>query len=96
MKPSEAIELHRERIREIVRANKASNPRVFGSTARGEDSETSDLDILIDPDANMSMFDLVRIRRAVHELTDVAVDVKTPEDLPVKFRQVVLAEARPI
>ncbi|MCX7381489.1 MAG: nucleotidyltransferase, partial [Alphaproteobacteria bacterium] len=37
MKPSEALERHRADIRRIVEANRACNPRVFGSVLHGED-----------------------------------------------------------
>ena len=48
MKPSERLNAHREAIRARVAARRASNPRVFGSVARGEDTDDSDIDILID------------------------------------------------
>ena len=56
MKPSEALNRHRVDIRRIVAANKAVNPRVFGSVVRGEDAEGSDLDILVDPLPETSLF----------------------------------------
>jgi hypothetical protein len=43
MKPSEALELHRDAIRRVVLANGASNPRVFGSVLHGDDTEVSDI-----------------------------------------------------
>jgi uncharacterized protein len=49
MKPSEALPQHRERIRRLVSEAGMTNPRVFGSVLRGEDTEESDLDILVDP-----------------------------------------------
>ena len=48
MKPSIALEAHREDIRRIVESHRACNARVFGSVLRGEDAEGSDLDIIID------------------------------------------------
>jgi uncharacterized protein len=96
MKPSTAIELYREQIREIVRAHNARNPRVFGSVIHGQDAEGSDLDILVDPNAGMTYFDLMSIALDVKALAGVEVDAKTPKDLSEKFRAQVLAEARPI
>ena len=49
MKPSEIFEAHRDQIRRIVLAHKALNPRVFGSVLNGCDTESSDLDLLIEP-----------------------------------------------
>jgi predicted nucleotidyltransferase len=45
MKPSEAIAIHREKIRRIIANFGGTNPRIFGSVARGEDTERSDLDL---------------------------------------------------
>lgn len=96
MRPSEALAAHREEIRRIVLANRAANPRVFGSTARGEDTEESDLDLLVDSTEETSLFDLARIEIGVAELLGIKVDVRTPLDLSPRFRDSVLAEARPL
>lgn len=56
MKPSQAFEFHRGAIRRIVTANRASNPRVFGSMVHGEDTEASDLDLLMDPLEGTTLF----------------------------------------
>jgi hypothetical protein len=96
MRPSEKLNAHREAIRAIVAAHRGANPRVFGSVARGEDTEESDLDILVDPVGPMSLFDLGAILNELTTLLDVEVDVLTPNALPKKFRASVLAEAAPI
>jgi predicted nucleotidyltransferase len=96
MKPSEALELHREDIRRVVEANRATNPRVFGSVLYGRDTEESDLDILVDTVEDTSLFDIVEIQGALKDLLRVNVDVRTPLDLPEKFRFKVLAEAMPV
>ena len=49
LKPSQALASHRESIRRVVESHHARNARVFGSVVRGDDTEDSDLDILIDP-----------------------------------------------
>lgn len=96
MKPSVALETNREAIRRVVAAHHASNPRVFGSVAQGQDAEDSDLDILIDPTADTTLFDIGAIRHELLQLLGVPVDVLTPKALPEKFRFAVLAEAKPI
>lgn len=90
------IEEHRLEIHAIVEANRASNPRVFGSVLHGTDDERSDIDILIDGAQGMSLFDLGRIQYDLSELLGSVVDVKTPGWLPDSFRDVVVAEARPL
>jgi hypothetical protein len=48
MKPSIALEQHRETIRQLVTRYRTVNPRVFGSAIKGADKENSDLDLLVD------------------------------------------------
>jgi uncharacterized protein len=96
MKPSEALAAHREEIREIVLAHRAANARVFGSVVHGSDTDESDLDILVDPTADTTLFDLGAIRYKLRNLLGIEVDVLTPEALPEKFRQIVISEARSV
>ncbi|HEX5611060.1 MAG TPA: nucleotidyltransferase domain-containing protein, partial [Burkholderiales bacterium] len=49
MRPSEALSSHRDEIRRVVEQHHTRNPRVFGSVLRGNDTEESDLDLLVDP-----------------------------------------------
>lgn len=67
--------------------------RVFGSVLHGTDTEGSDLDLLVEPTGETSLFDIGGIQFEVSELLGIHVDVVTPLALPVSFRQQVLAEA---
>lgn len=96
MRPSLALASNREAIRRVVASHRASNPRVFGSVARGDDTDESDLDILIDPTADTTLLDIGAIRHELLRLLGVSVDVLTPNALPEKFRATVLSEAIPI
>lgn len=97
MKPSEALQLHRNDIRRVVALNNACNPRVFGSALHGDDTDESDLDLLVDPiEGKTTLTSLVRIKREVEAITGVTTDVLTPMALHERFRQSVLAEAIPI
>ena len=93
MKPSIALQNHRSAIRRIVEANRAMNARVFGSVAAGEDADGSDLDILVDPTPETTLFDIGAIRSELGELLGIPVDVLTPNALPDRIRGAVLAEA---
>lgn len=93
MRPSEALALHRAAIRDVVAAHRASNARVFGSVLHGADTASSDLDILIDPTPQTTLFDIGAIRHDLRHLLGVKVDVLTPNALPDSFREQVLAEA---
>jgi predicted nucleotidyltransferase len=96
MRPSLGLDAHREDIRRIVLMNRGRNPRVFGSVVRGEDTDTSDLDILIDAAPGLSLFDMARMSLAIEQLVVASVDVRTPEDISPRFRDQVVAEAKPI
>ena len=96
MRPSEALRAHRNEIRRIVTAHRAANVRVFGSVSRGEDTEGSDIDLLIDPTSETTLFDIGAIRHELLKLLGVRVDVLTPQALPERFRARVLAEAVPV
>jgi predicted nucleotidyltransferase len=96
MKPSEALDSHRDAIRRVVASHRACNARVFGSVLHGNDTTDSDLDILIDPTPETTLFDIGAIRHELGQLLGLSVDVLTPNALPDKFRAAVLAEARPV
>jgi uncharacterized protein len=96
MKPSAALDRHREAIHRIVAAHRASNARIFGSALNGLDGEGSDLDIIVDPSDEMTLFDIGAIRHELGTLLGVEVDVVTPLALPTSFRDKVLAEARAV
>ena len=94
--PSTALKANRERVLEIARAHGARNVRVFGSVARGTDREGSDVDLLVDVDASVTLFTLTGLEQALRELLGVGVDVRTPGEISHFVRERVLAEARPL
>lgn len=96
MKPSVALASHREAIRRVVADHRACNPRIFGSVIHGDDTEGSDLNLLIDPTPETTFFDIGAIRHELLQLLGVPVDVLTPKALPEKFRAKVLSEAMPV
>ena len=96
MKPSAAIDLKRAAVREAAGRFRAANPRVFGSVLHGTDRDGSDLDLLVDALPGATLFDLGGLHAELEALLGVPVDLLTPEDLPLKFREAVLAEARPV
>lgn len=96
MKPSEALASNRVAIRQVVESHRARNARVFGSVLHGQDTDGSDLDILIDPTPETTLFDIGAIRHELGKLLGVPVDVLTPNALSDSFRAKVLAEARVI
>jgi len=95
-KPSTALEKHRQSVPAIVAGCNCTNPRVFGSVLDGTDTFASDLDLLVDPLENTTLFHLGRLQHTLLNLLKVRVQVVTPGDLPEKWRQTVLDEARPV
>ena len=68
---------------------------VFGSVVRGEATESSDVDILVEfePDAPVGLFEFVRLRRYLSELIGCEVDLATPASLHPALREEILREA---
>ena len=79
MRPSTALNTYREQIRAIVLAHHATNARVFGSVIRDEDTETSDLHLLVEPTSATSLMDIGAIRLELKALLGINVDVVTPK-----------------
>ncbi len=96
MKPSIALNLNRSAIRRVVELHRACNARVFGSVVHGQDTDTSDLDILIDTTPDTSLMDVAAIQVELESLLGISVDVLTPNALPPHFRHRVRAEAVPV
>ena len=95
-RPSGALTLYRNEILATASQYCTTNVRVFGSVALQLDSESSDLDILVDALPQTTLFDLGGLQVALENLLGVKVDVLTPLDLPAKFRKDVLEQAQPI
>lgn len=70
--------------------------RVFGSAARGDDTEASDLDILVDPADETKLLDIGAIQQELQQLLGMDVHVLTPGALPDGHREEILSEARPV
>ena len=93
MKLTELLRLKKKEIQQIARQNGARNLRVFGSVARGEASEGSDLDLLVEMEPGRSLLDLVAIKQDLEELLACKVDVVTEAAVSPYLRERVLNEA---
>jgi uncharacterized protein len=96
MKPSQAFEAHRDELRRLAARHGVLRPRIFGSVLRGDDSEGSDLDLLVDPTASTTLFTLASLQIEAEQILGVPVDVLTPKALPRRSRERVLLEAMPV
>lgn len=94
MKPSESLHKHRDAVLALAASIGARNVRVFGSVLHGQDTDESDVDLLVDVPKGTTLLDMARLQSAIEKELGVPVDVLTAGDLPAKFRNVVLQEAR--
>lgn len=96
MRPSLALQIHRNAIRDIALSHRVKNIRVFGSVLHGDDTDDSDLDLLVDPTPETTLMDIAKIQVEVARLLNITVDVLTPRALPDKFRDQVIKEAQAV
>jgi len=92
----EELRRRREEIVAIGRRYGVSNVRVFGSVARGEAGDRSDLDLLIDVAPDRGYFEMAGFALDVEQLVGVFTQVATPNGLKKRLRAKVLAEAVPL
>jgi len=93
MSVEEKLRNHRTEIINIAHTRGAYNLRIFGSLARGEATEKSDIDILVDLEPGRTLFDLGGLLVDLQELLDCQIDIVTEKGLRQRIRQQVLAEA---
>lgn len=91
--PSERLRRHRDEVLKLVIRHHAGAPRLFGSTARGEDGPDSDLDIVVDFTEDARFFDEIGLRLALSDLLGVEVDLIGSDSLRGEFGARVRAEA---
>lgn len=87
---------HRKAMIDAAAELGASNLRVFGSVARGDDTDASDIDLLVDLDAGVGLVTLIRLQQAMAALLGTEVDVVPASGLKRALRDDVLAEAIPL
>lgn len=90
------IRKHRDEVIRLSAEAGMHNIRIFGSSARGEDSEKSDIDLLVDTDETVSLLDIVGLGMDLTDLLGVKVDVAPVSSLKDYIRDDALAEAVPL
>lgn len=95
-KPSIAVRDNIGSIRAIVARHSLKNARIFGSTARGQDSETSDVDVLVEPTDQTSLMDLARLKIELQDLLGVKVDIATPDALTDEIAEAIGPDLIPL
>lgn len=96
MRPSMALEANKERVKEILSRFDVANPRVFGSVARGEDEDASDLDLLVDPGTEITFYDLACLQSELEAVLGCKVDITTPNGLSSDVTRNAANDLRPL
>lgn len=96
MNVSRLLHEKRDRILELAAKHGAANVRVFGSAARGDASEASDLDLLVAMEAGRTLLDLVGLWQDLEELLGCKVHVLTDGGVSPHLQDKIYSEARPL
>ncbi|MHA6140937.1 nucleotidyltransferase family protein [Pseudomonas mohnii] len=90
MKPSDAIRGKAGEIKRVVESYGFVAPGIFGSTARGEDREGSDLDLLAtipeDMAGQITLFDIANMQDELEQMLGVVVDFNVENNMPEAYR----------
>ncbi len=86
----------REDILRLAKEYGAYNVRVFGSVARGEADEKSDIDFLVDMEKGRSLMDMGGLLMDLQEMLNCKVDVATEKMLRERIRERILKDAVPL
>ena len=90
------LKRERENVLRTAARHLASNIRVFGSVARGDDGPDSDIDLLVDFEPHASLLDLIALKQELDQLLNRRTDVVTTDSVSPFLRQRILDEARPL
>ena len=93
MTVGESFRRKKSAVQKIARTYGAKHVRLFGSVARGDDTESSDLDLLVDMKKSSTLLDIIAIKQDVEDLLGVDVHVVTESSLSPYIRKDILKEA---
>jgi predicted nucleotidyltransferase len=96
MTPQEIRASRRDQILRLAARRGARNVRVFGSAARGDSDEHSDVDFLVEMEPGRTLFDLSGLLADLEALLQSRVDAVTEKGLRPRIRERVLGEAVPL
>lgn len=83
----------RAEILAIAEQHGAFNVRIFGSVARGEEREDSDIDFLVDMEINRSLLDRIGLMQDLEDLLGRKIDIATVQGLRDYFRERIMNQA---
>jgi predicted nucleotidyltransferase/predicted transcriptional regulator of viral defense system len=80
------VATHRGELLEVLRRHGVTNPEIFGSSARGDDREDSDVDLLVDFAPGTDIIDIIGIKRELEDVLGVPVDLVPRNGLKERVR----------
>jgi len=80
------VAAHRRELNDVLRRHGATNACIFGSVARGDDHEGSDLDLLVDFAPGTDMIDIIGIKHELEDVLGAAVDLIPRDGLKERVR----------
>ena len=89
----ESLRQYRDEILAAAARHGARNVRVFGSVARGDDHENSDVDLLVDVEPGRTLLDVIAFEQDVQQLLGRKVEVLTDGGLSPHLQRRILDEA---
>ena len=92
----ESLARQREAILEIAQRHGAHDIRIFGSMARGDGTESSDVDFIVRFEPGRTLFDHGSLLMDLQDLLGVEVDIISEGGMRPRFREHVLKEAIPL
>lgn len=97
MRPSQLLEQHRQAIQSLETCYKKkgiTNFRVIGSVANGTDTESSDIDFLVDVEENVGLFAVGGLYSDLEDLLKIKIDLVLSNQIHPYFRERILKEAK--
>lgn len=96
IRPSEILIKKKDCIKEIIAKYPVKNAMIFGSVARGEDTEDSDLDIMVEPLEHCSLFQLGGLHEELVEELGIEISLCTSTSMIKRFGISILKDTMPL
>ena len=90
------VAAHRRELREVLRRHGVTNPEIFGSVARGDDHEDSDVDLLVDFAPGTDIIDIIAMQRELQEVLGAHVDLVPRTGLKERVRSRAAMDVLPL
>jgi predicted nucleotidyltransferase len=87
------LRLYKNEIETIAAQYGVKNIRVFGSVARGEEREQSDVDFIVEMEKGRTLFDRIGFKQELQRLLHVKVDVISEKAIKPRFQETISMEA---